>query len=312
MRELTRSNDPVFVSWLRASLADQGIDSVLLDGFSSGMMQPLNASAGQRVMVGNDDYWPAWTVLAEAEERVAEDTVLGGRVRLLQPKEGFRAAIDPVLLAAAVPAVTGDFVLELGAGSGAAALCLAARVDHCHVDGVDVQPDLAALANRSAQLGAVEGRVRFFAGDVLTLPPAVAKRAYDHVMANPPYLPATAAQMPADPARALAVVEGDAALADWIDAALSVLREGGTLTLIHRADRVSEIEALLSGRAGLVGVLELLTKDDGRPAKRALVQARKGAAAEPVRRTMLLHDETGAFTAEADAALRDAAPVAIS
>ena len=100
MRELTRSNDPVFLSYLRAELGAEGIEALVLDAFASSVLEPMNMTALQRVMVTDDDYWRAWTVVEEAEGRISEDTVLGGRVHLLQPKVGFRAAIDPILLAA--------------------------------------------------------------------------------------------------------------------------------------------------------------------------------------------------------------------
>ncbi|MDA0998308.1 MAG: methyltransferase domain-containing protein, partial [Proteobacteria bacterium] len=182
MRELTRSNDAVFLSWISASLSEAGISAVTLDGFSSGLLQPLNVTAGQRIMVADEDYWNAWAVLADAEGLISEDEILGARVSILQPKSGFRAAIDPVLLAASVPAEAGERVLELGSGTGAAALALAARTKARLIDGVDLQPNLVALANRSALLNGVSDRVRFHVGDILALPaPAVP---YDHVMAN--------------------------------------------------------------------------------------------------------------------------------
>lgn len=313
MRELTRSNDPVFLSCLRASLAEAGVVAMPFDGYSSGLLQPLNATAGERIMVEDADYWTAWAVLAEIEGRVSEDTVLGGRVTLLQPMEGFRAAVDPILLAAAVPVDAGDAVLELGAGTGAASLALAMREPACRVDGIELQPDLAALAQQSARLNSLEARTQFVAGDILNMPAVLAIRRYEHVMANPPFLPAAAAQASKDPARALATIEGDAGLVDWVRIGLDHLKERGTITLVHRADRIDEIVRCLGGRVGAVAVLEFLTKADGRPAKRAIVQATKGATPTEIkRRTMLLHDDDGAFTADAQAILRDARPIAIS
>lgn len=101
---------------------------------------------------------------------VAEDALLGGRVRLVQPAEGYRAAIDPVFLAAAVPAAAGEAVLDVGAGAGAAALCLAARVADVRVCGVEVAPDLVRLAVGNAGLNGLGGRVEFIAGDLLRPP----------------------------------------------------------------------------------------------------------------------------------------------
>ncbi len=148
MRELTRSNDPVFLSYLRAELSAEGIEALMLDAFASSVLEPMNMTALQRVMVADADYWPAWAINEEAEERAIEDRILGGRAILLQPVTGFRAAIDPILLAASVPAETGDQVLDVGTGSGAAVIALLARLKNISVTGMDVQPGLIAMGAR--------------------------------------------------------------------------------------------------------------------------------------------------------------------
>src|SRR5580692_7243816 len=89
----------------------------------------------------------------------SDDALLGGRVHLHQPAQGYRVAIDPVLLAAAVPAAEGDRVLDIGCGVGAASLCLAARVPGCRIVGLELQPALAQLAAENAARNAVADRV---------------------------------------------------------------------------------------------------------------------------------------------------------
>ncbi len=238
------------------------------------------------------------------------DALLGGRVRLRQPRHGFRAAIDSVVLAASVPATAGETVAELGIGAGAAALCLARRVAGCRVVGLDLQPHLAALAAENAALNRLE--VKTLCGDVRLLPPALSGRRFDHVMMNPPHFAAGSADAPRDAAKAIAHVEGDAAIADWVRAALSLLRHNGSLTIVHRADRLDAILAALVGRAGAIVVFPLWPDASGKPAKRVILHARAGSKA-PLRLAagLVLHHPDGRFTDAAESVLRHGAALVL-
>jgi tRNA1(Val) A37 N6-methylase TrmN6 len=206
-----------------------------------------------------------------ADERLTRDAFLDGRLRLWQPRGGYRAATDPVLLAAFVPARPGERVLELGCGAGTAALCLAARVDGLELHGLELQPDYAELARRNATENHLALAVH--AGDLSHPPAALRGLDFDHVLANPPFHPADATSA-ADPGRDTAHREADAGLADWIDAGLRRLRPGGRLVLIHRTARLGAILAGLERRAGGIEVLPLAARA-GRAAERVLVRACK-------------------------------------
>jgi tRNA1(Val) A37 N6-methylase TrmN6 len=237
----------------------------------------------------------------------SEDLLLGGRLRLRQPTSGYRVAIDPVFLAAAVPAGPRDAVLDVGCGVGAAALCLAARVPGCRVTGIEVQRALVRLAGDNVMLNELSAQVSVMQGDLLNLPPRLAPGAFDHVMANPPFLEAGSASAPPDPGKATANVEGAANLAAWVRVALAMVRAKGSLTFIHRADRLDALLALLAGKAGEI-TLYPLWPGGGKPAKRVIIRARKQIAS-PTRLLagLVLHEEDGRFTAAADAVLRGAA-----
>jgi tRNA1(Val) A37 N6-methylase TrmN6 len=240
-------------------------------------------------------------------EGVSEDFLLGGRLRLRQPASGYRVAIDPVFLAAAVPAGPADNVLDVGSGVGAASLCLAARVRGCRVTGVEMQRDLVRLAGDNIVLNDMSARLSAMRGDLLALPPRLAPGAFDHVMANPPFLAAGSATVPGDAGKAAANVEGEANLAAWVRVALAMVRAKGSLTVIHRADRLDALLALLAGKAGEITLFPLWP-GDGKPAKRIIVRARKGIAS-PTRLLpgMILHEADGRYTTAAEAVLRDAA-----
>ncbi|WP_042704158.1 tRNA1(Val) (adenine(37)-N6)-methyltransferase [Azospirillum sp. B506] len=234
------------------------------------------------------------------------DFLLNGRVRLVQPEGGYRAAIDPVFLAAITAAGDGERVLDVGTGTGAAALCLAVRVPGVAVVGLEQRADACAFARRNAALTGVADRVTVLEGDLLDPPETLGAVGFDRVMMNPPYLKAGAASMPPDDWKAAANVEGTAQLSDWVRFADRMLKPRGTLTMVHRADRIDDILHALRGRFGSLILVPLWPKP-GVEAKRLLLVARKGGRA-PARLTagLTVHRAEGGYSPEAERVLRDA------
>ena len=242
--------------------------------------------------------------MADDGPALSEDSLLGGRVRLRQPVDGARASIDPVFLAASVPVEPGQLVLDIGCGTGAAMLCVAAREPQCRVAGLERQRDLVRIAGDNMILNGMAARAAVMVGDLLQPPPRISAGAFDHVIANPPYLERARANEALNPARAEATIEGDAELGDWVRFALSMARPKGTVTFIHRADRIDAMLGQLAGRAGEVVVFPLWP-GQGRSASRIIVRARKQVAA-PARLAvgLVLHEADGRFSQAAEAVLR--------
>jgi tRNA1Val (adenine37-N6)-methyltransferase len=231
---------------------------------------------------------------------VTEDRFLGGRVIVRQPETGFRAGLDAVMLAAAVPEA--GKVLELGAGAGTASLCLTARLAESQVTGLEIDLELVALATANAEANGTAGRVRFAAADIFDLP-EVYRRQFNHVLSNPPFHD-EAGQAAPDPARARALQDGGR-LAGWLEIGLKRTVSGGTFTAILRADRLGEALAALPERG--VTVFPLWPRV-GVAAKRVILQARQGSRAPLVMAAgLVLHRDDGSYTAEADAVLRSGA-----
>ena len=245
-----------------------------------------------------------------AQADLTLDLLLGGRLALWQPRRGYRAATDPILLAAAVPARPGEAVLELGCGAGAALLALGLRVPDLTLAGIERQAAYAELARRNA---AANGLAASIAVADVTRPPPDLRRPFDRVLMNPPWFDTADSPAP-DPGRDAARREATP-LADWLIAGLARLRPGGTLTVIHRAERLPALLAQLAGSAGDIALRPLAPRAD-RPAGRVLLSARKGARG-PFRllAPLVLHEgpahpgDRDHFTAAADAILRDAAPL---
>jgi len=232
------------------------------------------------------------------------DAFLDGRVRVTQPRAGFRSGLDAVMLAAAVPAMDGQTVLELGAGAGTASLCLMARVPGLTLTGVEIDESLVALARENAAANGTE--TSFMAADIFALPPAL-KRDFDHVLANPPFH--GEGQISPDPARAAALMDGGT-LKDWLKLGLQRTVSGGFFTAILRADRLNEALAALPEK----GVCAFpLWPRAGEAPKRVIVQARKGSAAPfALLPGLVLHQPDRAWTPEADAVLRRGTALALS
>lgn len=204
------------------------------------------------------------------DNALTHDAFLGGKLHLWQPKTGYRAGVDPVLLAASVPAQPGQSVLDLGCGVGAAALCLGARVPGLALTGVERHAPYAALAQRNGLI--------CFNADVSDLPSELRQQRFDHVICNPPYFDRAAGHAAQDPGREGAFGE-DTPLHIWIDIAARRLQPKGYLHLIHRTARLAEILTLVDARLGSIEVLPLAARE-GRSADRFLLRARKEGRAE--------------------------------
>ena len=231
------------------------------------------------------------------------ETFLDGKVRIAQPETGFRSGLDAVMLAAAVPATSGQSALELGAGAGTASLCLAARVGGVRILGIEKDEALAALARSNAV--ANTAACSFAAADIFALPPDL-KRDFDQVMANPPFH--GEGQASPDASRAAALMdEGD--LEGWLRLGLQRTISGGYFTVILRADRLNQALAALPER-GLCAFP--LWPKQGVAAKRVILQARKGSRAPfCLLAGLILHQTDGSWTSEADAVLRRGGALAL-
>jgi tRNA1Val (adenine37-N6)-methyltransferase len=240
-----------------------------------------------------------------AECDLSDDAFLCGRLHLLQPLKGYRAATDPVLLAAACPAMPGQSVLDLGCGAGAASLCLASRMPGLSLAGLELQPAYADLARRNAERNGIALEVA--EGDLSHMPKAL-RRGFDHVIANPPYYPASGTPSP-HAARDRALRE-DTPITDWVGAALTRLHPGGWLTMILSAALLPGALAALPPRGGSAQVLPLAPRA-GREAPRVILRARKGGkAAFRMLFPFVLHagpshdGDRESYTPEASAVLR--------
>lgn len=237
-----------------------------------------------------------------------QDDLLGGLVRLVQPRKGQRASADAVMLAAAVQVKGHSKVLELGCGTGPAMLCLAARLKNVAVTGVELQADLVALCQRNIDANDMADRLAVKEGDIRGRIAGVAAGSFDHVFANPPYYETGRHRVSPHAGRATARSEGgEAELGVWIAAMLRHAKSGGGITLIQPADRLADILAGLTPKAGAIRVIPLFSRA-GQPAKRVIVRAIKGSKAPlTLDPGVILHQAGNAYVPEIEAVLREGA-----
>ena len=242
---------------------------------------------------------------------IVENALLGGRVRLRQPVRGYRAGLDAALLAAAVAAAPGQRVIEAGCGAGGALFQIAARCPDAVLTGVEREVQAAALARDNAGLNGVADRVEVLTADVADGFRALDRAPYDWAVSNPPFFDDPGAlRAPAEGKRAAWMA--DDGLAAWTGFLVKAAKDGGRIVLIHRADRLADILALLAPKAGSFVILPVHPHAD-EPAKRVLVAATKtGKAPLRLLPPLILHARDGAkHTPEAEAILRGEAGIAL-
>jgi tRNA1(Val) A37 N6-methylase TrmN6 len=229
-------------------------------------------------------------------QEVTEDAFLGGKLRLCQPKSGHRAGHDAMLLSAAAPARAGDRVVELGAGIGAAGLAIARRVPNIKLALVDINEKLAELARGNAVSNGIDA-------ETIVLDVTSASRAFasvglapdsaDVVLMNPPFNDLTRHRASPDRMRQIAHIASASTLDDWIGAGRRLVKTGGFLVMIWRADGIAAVLAALARGFGGLAILPVHA-DVTSPAIRVLVRAVKGGKAptrlEPA---LILNDDRG-------------------
>ena len=247
-----------------------------------------------------------------APSGMTDDAFLGGKLQILQPEKGYRAGIDAVFLAASIPVMPGESVFEAGIGAGVASLCMLARAPAAHVTGVEINTRYAVLCEQNAKRNNFADALRVIHADAKealrrdleTMPE---HGSFAHAFANPPFF--DEAKVTASPSllKAQAHAFGPEDLDLWVKVLLAMVAPRGTVTIVHRAETLSQLLAVMDGRFGDIRVAPLFPRA-GAPASRVIIQGIKGSKAPlQLLSGLNLHNQDNSFTPEAEAVLRHGA-----
>ena len=230
--------------------------------------------------------------------------ILNKRLKLLHSKHGFKTSTDSVFLAASCRAKAGDNILDMGCGVGGAGLSVLSRIEAVRLVGVEIQADHVDLAKRNAIINMMQDRAEFICADIRNYRQ---EKAFDHVICNPPYLEAGAHLRSPSKEKATAMGHDDIELSvkDWIDTAHFCLRSNGSLSIIHRADKIDKIILGLGKRFGAVEIIPFWSRQ-GDDAKRVIVRAIKDRKSPAIIHSgLVVHNEDGSYTYETEQILRE-------
>lgn len=228
------------------------------------------------------------------------DTLMRGRVTLLQPQRGFRSSLDPVLLAAFLRPPFGRFV-DIGCGTGALSFLLAAADDDTTGIGVEIQPRLASLAAAGLALNAFAARVEVLHADVRAAAgqAPLSHGAFDLVATNPPYRVVAAGLPSPHPERAQANHEVSLTLEQWLDTAAALVKPSGRVAVVYPAERMSDLLSGLQSRDLWPARFRLVQPRVDKPPSRILIEARRDFHRPPAEEApLVLHDAAGGYTQE--------------
>jgi tRNA1Val (adenine37-N6)-methyltransferase len=227
----------------------------------------------------------------EQSDEVTRDTLLRGRVTLLQPKRGFRSSLDPVLLAGFLTPPFGRF-LDIGCASGALSFLLLARDPVASGVGVEIQPRLAALAEQGRAENGFADRLEIVTGDVRARG-LLGAAAFDLVASNPPFRPVGTGVLPPLSEKAMANHEVALALNEWVAVAARAVHPAGRLATIFPYGRWDELRDALSSRGFFVSRLRLVAARVGEAPHRLLLEARRSPVAMVTLPPLVVHGESG-------------------
>jgi tRNA1(Val) A37 N6-methylase TrmN6 len=244
----------------------------------------------------------------KTQAQYTQDSFLGGKLSIKQPAKGFRAGIDAVFLGASVAQTNPDTILDIGCGVGTALWCAGYHCPQAKLTGSEIQKDYANMATENAATNRMLEKSQIICGSIFEKNDLLAPNSFDHVITNPPFYENEDVFSSPNGGKKTAH-QHTLNLESWIHQSIKMIKPKGYITLIHRADHLDKILSTFGTKVGEITIYPLWPKID-QPANRILVRAKKGSrAALKILSGMVLHNEAGGFTKEAEDILRNGKPL---
>jgi tRNA1Val (adenine37-N6)-methyltransferase len=232
-------------------------------------------------------------------EKETLDDLKGYRLRIIQPRHGYRFSVDPLLLADFVRMSGGERVIDLGTGCGIIPLLLARRDPTVTATGAEFQPEMAGIAARNVDLNGLTDRIQVVPEDILELRRRYPVSSFDVVTSNPPYRRPGTGKVSPRAGRDGARHETTATLADFLAAAKYLVHESGRICFIYHTCRLAELITEAARQKLAVLRLRMVHGNSTAPARMFLVELGKGRVGElQVEPPLMVRGEDGGYSAE--------------
>ena len=206
---------------------------------------------------------------------ITKDSFLGGGIKIWQPKKGYRAGIDPILLAASVNVSAGQKVLDLGCGVGTASFAIGYRVKNVELYGIEIQKVFADLADLNSKENGIEFQVE--CNNISNLSSNITSKNFDHVIANPPYFDRKSSVRGINVSKEKSF--GDTRpISEWLKVAAKRAKPKGFVHFIVRSDRLMEIFTNMPNSLGSLVITPVISRKNEN-AKLTILHAKKNGRA---------------------------------
>ena len=231
-------------------------------------------------------------------DETLEDLQLNG-LKILQKKEAFRFGVDAVLLSHFVRVKKKQRVLDMGTGTGILPILLAAKTEAAWITGLEIQPEIAAMAKRSIDGNGLENRVEIISGDIKRVTSLLGAATYDVVVTNPPYTRAGGGLKNPEESKAIARHELFCTLEDVLRSGAQMLKPQGEFYMVHRPDRLTDILEGMRKMKMEPKLLQMVCPREGEAPSLILVKGiRNGKPGLKILPQLLIYDKEGRYTKE--------------